>query len=384
MTNKYPKFGDEVDYQLYDFDAHQKVCKQHIDNVFFINYISEKGELGKCSYCNKNLKVVDLSEILELIVVGIDYLYEDPVNSRYLNKDGKHGYDGNTFGFYELWEDFALEITKDELSEDIYQYLENDSIYCEKNEYTSEEEYLGELWNLFKHTVKHKARFVFYFEKIFSNYLFTDPIAILSQVQNSILALNLLMQIPAGTRLYRCRQHTLDTPVKEAKDMASAPQEYSKANGRMNPAGISMFYSSQHKDLTIKEVVNFTDSTKSYYSTAIFYTQENLKLVDLTNIPKSPSIFDEVNNRYIDELAFLNSFIDDITKPIHENDSIIEYIPTQIVTEYIRFNPELNVDGIIYPSSKDGNFNNIVLFYNHEESQEKLRYSKRSLKRYSI
>lgn len=57
----------------------------------------------------------------------------------------------------------------------------------------------------------------------------------------------------------------------------------------------------------------------------------------------------------------------DISKPVNPLDSSIEYIPTQIVTEYIRFNPNLKADGIIYPSSKGKSMENIVLFKNQEE-----------------
>ena len=69
---------------------------------------------------------------------------------------------------------------------------------------------------------------------------------------------------------------------------------------------------------------------------------------------------------------------------INKEDSIIEYIPTQIVTEYIRFNPTLDVDGIVYPSSKDSSLKNIVLFYDHKESLEKLNFSETSLKTMKI
>lgn len=384
MSKRYFKPGDDFDFHLYDFDADEMICKKHINDVFFKDFISKNGKDGICTYCKKRMKVAELSDVLRLIVAGIDYLYEDPVDSRYLNKEGRHGYDGNTFGFYELWEDLALDITHPELAEDIYNYLDNESIYCVRNEFTSEEEYLGEIWNLFKNTVKHKARYVFHFKDTFSNYLFTDPAVILDQVQNSIIKLNLFAEMPENSRLYRCRQHNLSTPVLESKDMTSAPIEFSKANGRMNPAGISMFYCSLKKDLTIKEVVDASDTSKPYYSTAIFYTKENIKLVDLTNLPSASSIYDQANNGHNEVLSFLNNFIADISKPIHSNDSIIEYIPTQIVTEYIRFNPELDVDGIIYPSSKEPSSSNIVLFYDHEESLEKLTYSKASLKKVKI
>lgn len=144
----------------------------------------------------------------------------------------------------------------------------------------------------------------------------------------------------------------------------------------MNPAGISMFYCSQNKNLTIKEVVDFDSKTKLFYTTAIFRNIYELKLVDLSKLPEPPSIFDNEESPNIEVLNFLREFVIDISKPIDNNDSITEYIPTQVVTEYLRFNPALNVDGIIYPSAKDNTFTNIVLFYDDEKCMANLKYSR--------
>lgn len=107
MPQYYPKFGDDVDFQLYDFNTTKKLCKKHIEVPFFKNYIGSNGQFDRCDYCGQNRKIVDLSNILRLIIVGIDYLYEDPVNSRYLNKDGEHGFDGNTMDLYDMWENLG-------------------------------------------------------------------------------------------------------------------------------------------------------------------------------------------------------------------------------------------------------------------------------------
>ena len=71
---------------------------------------------------------------------------------------------------------------------------------------------------------------------------------------------------------------------------------------------------------------------------------------------------------------FLKAFAKDISKHIHKNDTSIEYVPTQVITEYIKFNPTLKVDGIIYPSAKDNNVSNYVLFMDNEQSLEKLNF----------
>ena len=376
------KPGDDFDVEQYNFNTSEFVCANHLQNNFINKKIKEVGDKGICSYCNKKRIVVELSEILKLIVIGIEYLFEDPNDSRYYNKDGEHGFDGNTFDFYDLWyEDYLdLRIVDDQLIENIYSYLSNDSLYCYIDEYTSESDYLDSIWTEFKDTVKHKARFVFHFKDLFKGSDYSDPIDILNKVQNSILKYNLISELPTNTILYRARQHSKPKEISKAYEMASAPILLSKANGRMNPAGISMFYCSRNKDLTLKEVVDFKDAQRPYYTTVIFRNNEKLRLVDLSFLPELGSVFDETTNRERETLTFLKDFIDDISKPIDYNDSIIEYIPTQIVTEYIRFNPKLNVDGIIYPSSKDSSEYNIVIFYNHEESLEKLTFSESSLK----
>lgn len=64
----------------------------------------------------------------------------------------------------------------------------------------------------------------------------------------------------------------------------------------------------------------------------------------------------------------------EITKPIDKNPGI-EYVPTQIFTEYIRFLNIYHIDGIIYRSSLTGG-RNIVLFYDNETSTDILQLEK--------
>ncbi|WP_100430358.1 RES family NAD+ phosphorylase [Flavobacterium sp. 1] len=112
---------------------------------------------------------------------------------------------------------------------------------------------------------------------------------------------------------------------------------------------------------------------------SLFYYKKKIKLVDLTKLPDYPSAFDSKNNWQIETIHFLKDFIKDISKPIHDNIAIIDYVPTQIVTEYIRFNPQLKIDGLIYPSSKDNEKENYVLFMDHEESIENLNFFPKSI-----
>jgi hypothetical protein len=376
------KPGDYVDFELYNLDTTEFVCANHLDDKFIQKKIRKEGKTSKCTYCNKTRIVVPISILLETIITGIDYLFEDPGDSRYLNKESRHGYDGDTFNFIDILYDDKLDlnITDDNLYEDIYKYLNNDSIYCDKTEFYSESDDLDNLWTHFKETVKYKARFVYYFKDVFKDFQYVDPYYILDRIQRSIQKFNLVTELSKNTKLYRTRQHSNIGDVNEASDIASAPKNLAKAYGRMNPSGISMFYCSKDKDLTIAEVVDRQSIENFFYTTAIFRNKNKIRLVDLCNIPNIGSIFDDSENKERETLFFLKEFVNDISKPITSEDSIIDYIPTQIVTEYIKFNSKLNVDGIIYPSSKINGGNNIVLFYNHEESINNLDFKKSSLK----
>lgn len=247
---------------------------------------------------------------MKLIVVGIDYLFEDPNEFKYYDKDAETGFDGDNFYFEELfYERLDLEIVESKLSDDIFNYLNNDSLYYSKDEYGSHSEYLSDLWQLFKTTVKHKARYVFYYTGVFSEYNLSDPISILTDVQESIQKFKLFRNLSASEPLYRCRQHQLKNEVKEAKDLASPPNILCKAHNRMSAVGISMFYCSTNKKVCIDEVVDEKDLSKPFYTTGYFTDKSDLNLVDLTNLPSIPSIYDADNNKYRDTIFFLQKFI---------------------------------------------------------------------------
>ncbi|GAA3607835.1 HEPN-associated N-terminal domain-containing protein [Flavivirga amylovorans] len=208
-TKRYLKPGDVE--EGYYFDIGTYVCKNHFNDCFLNEYIGKQGEKGICSYCNKRLIVIELEAVLTLIAVGLDYVYEDPANGRYLNKDSEYGFDGNVQPFEEIWWDdpFDLRIEDDKLLEDVSNQLSTGQLYCERNEFGSHEEYLDDLWNHFKEVLKHKARFAFHFSETFQQWNLSDPADILHQVEATILKHNMITILKTKTILYRTRQHTI-------------------------------------------------------------------------------------------------------------------------------------------------------------------------------
>lgn len=67
--------------------------------------------------------------------------------------------------------------------------------------------------------------------------------------------------------------------------------------------------------------------------------------------------FDEKNFNIL--LTDVYEFITDISKPINESDTLLEYVSTQIMAEYIW---SQGYDGFIFDSSQNKGGENLVLF----------------------
>lgn len=79
----------------------------------------------------------------------------------------------------------------------------------------------------------------------------------------------------------------------------------------------------------------------------------------------------------------VRDFTKDVKKDGKEH---IEYVPTQVVTEFFRYsfnkNRKYKIDGIIYPSSKNNKNEALVFFWDNEESEKLLNL--KSLKKEKI
>ena len=145
--------------------------------------------------------------------------------------------------------------------------------------------------------------------------------------------------------------------------MGPPPSHLARA-GRMNPAGISYFYLALEKETALAEVVSGSPCSAAI---ARFDISRDLRVLDLTNIPTLPSIFDYSRRKEREGLIFLHKFVNEITKPVrkdgHEH---IEYVPSQVVSEYFalvfQINEGQHLDGILYPSAVRKNGRNLVLF----------------------
>ena len=166
--------------------------------------------------------------------------------------------------------------------------------------------------------------------------------------------------------------------------MSSPPIEYAIVPNRMSPAGISMFYCAFDSETAKKETIDKSIKLKKYNTIVTFENIEDIFVIDFSKLPVT-SIFDYKKLKWYYPLSFLREFVSDLSCSIkHDGKEHIEYVPTQIVTEYFRFPfneyKKNKIEGIIYPSSKNKNYNSCVLFYNNDECLKKLAFMESTLK----
>lgn len=371
----------------------KQVCNRHIDEYAIRNFIRRNAEDGTCDYCGRETKVVELEKLVIFLMETVCSFYTDPAD--FMSYNGREGgylgalYDSNEI----LQEHFQLDITERELFNDVFGSIDLSREWGNEFDYRdSPADTLKFSWDYFKDVVQHRSRYYFGMAKDLNSIDYKlMPEEILKEIGKNIKKYHLIKTMPESTPLFRCRQHKgNDISVKYAGGMTSPPQAFATQPNRMSPAGISMFYGAFEEETAIIETVQLEKRENRFYTTAIFNTKRELNIIDLSALPKVPSPFDVTRRNHYYALIFLNNFVKDLAKPLLDKNMVhIDYIPTQIITEYFRFPfsdrlPEAQrIDGIIYPSSRNGK-KACVLFFDNEESLEALSFDPLSIKRVKI
>lgn len=195
-----------------------------------------------------------------------------------------------------------------------------------------------------------------------------NPYDILYEIGSNVDRLNLVISLPVSTDFVRVRVSENNVGYSTVAELGPPPVNKCVSSNRMSPAGIPMFYGAFNEATALAETTKETDH---YATVGTFKTMREIKVLDLTKLPFVPSIFDRKKRDDRQPIFFMRDFLRDFTKPVDKNGSEhIEYVPTQVVTEYFRHiyrhNDKKKLDGIIYPSSVSKGGKACVLFCNAE------------------
>lgn len=133
-----------------------------------------------------------------------------------------------------------------------------------------------------------------------------------------------------------------------------------------------MFYGAFAEETAIAEVYDCPVKPKRIVSVGRFENLRALRLLDFTKLPSYPSIFNGQTQDERGPLRFLHHFVWDSTRGITKDGrEHIEYVPTQVVTEFFRHiltdGDGNHFDGLLYPSAKHEGGICCVIFFSNED-----------------
>jgi len=359
----------------YSSPGDKYVCRDCINDYAIQEFIDGEAEEFTCSYCGKTSDKIPIAahidNVIEFILDGIETEYDDPRNGVSWESAEGGWVGAEVLDTSEiLFQIIGLEIEDEELSDDITQSILQDE-WCRNDPYgmRKEDEWYMD-WEDFSKQVKYQVRYIFYRIKKRRNKYFEnrqEPYEILDKLAQLVRDLNLIKPLPRRNVIFRARRNKGNRKFVNVNDLG--PPKNPKQPNRMSPAGIPMFYGSMDENTALDEI---RDEKSKYITVAAWKILRKMKFLDLTSLPPIPSLFDQDRNYLRPPIIFLHSFLSDFAKRIQKDgNEHIEYVPTQIVTEYFRhiFRDEKGkpIQGIIYPSSLRPNSQSIVLFCQSED-----------------
>ena len=341
------------------------VCPRCFEDSDLKARIRRDGSKGRCAFCDRRTcYALPVDEIAAFIEERMRAFYGSAVDQLpYDSREG--GYQGVTWDTWDLlFDEIGLCLTtedEDSLRSALLEHIEDD-VWCEYDWLVLEpDDSMRSSWRTFCEVTKGGRRFFFHAFGGGDRYRGPDERTageFLVELRQTIERLGLVREIDPGTSLFRVRGQE-DPPFHlVASQLGPPPAQVCLQSNRMNPPGIPMFYGAETEQLALREA----DATRPVM--ARFETVRPLRIIDLASLPDPRGFFSEASREDIKGLSFLRSLSEAFAEPVERSNRVnVDYIPTQIVTEFLRDRPfgGQPVQGIRYVSAKGGGAN-VVLF----------------------
>lgn len=348
------------------------VCYECFGDNAIREFIKDNAVEPFCSFCGKRSKKeisAPLKDVVSFMELCIQEEYDDPANCLpYESAEG--GYQGETWEIYELLRDeIELHLPKDDdqkLLQTICDSFEQD-LWCQRDPFgLNKEQFARFSWERFCDVVKHKLRYFFTKEKSNHDRETLTPLQTLENIFEYSKKIGLFVPLEAGVKLFRARHKKKGWILRTALELGPPSVELAIQANRMSPPGIVMFYLSDSPETALRETAN----KPGRFVVGCWKTSREAIILDLTKIPVIPTLFEKISDSLEYDprrvLIFLHEVSREISKPIPRNDRInIDYVPTQVVTEYIKtrlLSKKRKIEGIRYPSSVHPGHVSYVLF----------------------
>ena len=373
-----------------------RVCFECISEEYLQKQIIGSNDIFTCDECNNpGNPTIEFDVLAEMIHVVLEkYYYLTPENPEgyefFLAKEGAWERSGEMLE--HLIEDLAGVSSK--LANEIIYHLSNQHDANEKDAlydgqlYSGDPYYaesdietfpLSESWRNFKNTIYQEARFFNEQAKTILDDIFKGVGSVKTPEGGSVIR-----TITEEVVFYRSRvalsNQSLEEILKNLPSSIGPPNSEIAGTGRMNAQGISVFYGALDKATCLAEV---RAPVGSHVVTGRFSPVRKMRLLDLSRMQdarfETGSAFNEEHMKSVARLHFLRELTRELSAPVMPGSESREYLPTQVVAEYLAVHPALKLDGLIFNSSqtpavKDANNSelgkNVLLFYRASSLRE--------------
>lgn len=363
-----------------------KVCADCIGEDYLKKWITKSGEVTRCDYCDSDVKpTVEIEDLAEQVhsVLEKHFYMTSPEPEGIDLLAAKEGY----------WEQPGEPVTyvimnlvnsSEEIAEAIVEYLSSQYDPCGKDAlidpspYASDSQYeerpidtyeFQESWSTFRKEMLANSRFFNQAARGMLEYLFRGIEQLTTRDGQPVVRV-----LRASDCIYRARVAKTDDELTKilsgAPQSLGAPPGIHASAGRMNAEGISVFYGATDAETCIAEI---RAPVGSMVVIGQFHPVRDLRVLDLTLLGKvflQGSFFDSEHTESMSRVHFLKRVVDELSQPVLPGAEAREYLPTQVVAEYLGTHVDMKLDGVVFASSQTTRLDN------HEQSADEDSYGK--------
>jgi hypothetical protein len=370
--------GDELEVTSSEPAEGYAVCAGCFRDDDIQAFIRSNADSNACDFCRRRsrsrLIAAPLDEVFDFMFTAVERDFDRAVNA--LGWDGEDGgYQGAHWDSQELLEEIGLELPNDDgRLFDILTECLGDEVWCQRHPYSlREDERLIGSWEDFCSSIKHERRY-FFLRKMKNRFdrQYLAPADLLRFISKTVKEHELVKKLPKGSLVYRARQQKAGQILRSPYDFGPPPVELAIRPNRMSPAGIVMFYGSDKRETAVAEI---DDDPTLGIAVGTFQTTRDATVLDLTRLPRRLGFFEQQSDssdvdRYA--LEFLHSFVKSLAAKVRPGArEHIDYVPTQVVTEWFRTafrHRRKAIDGIRYTSAQRDGGRSLVLFADRDDT----------------
>lgn len=369
-----------------------RVCADCVGEQFLKAEIVRTGEDATCHYCACGGKTMLLEELADRVQKAFQQHYErtadqpDGFESAMLS-DRESTYEWERRGEQTVYAIASAADIDETIAEDIRvilserHYDHDNAMIGEENEFakdahyaatkTDDHEFQSE-WNVFENDIKTAARFFSNSARATLERVFKDVRTHRTQCGKSVIT----QAGPQATikQLFRARVFQSDEKLREAlmrPDLEIGPPPPDAAlPGRMNPAGIAVFYGALDVVSALSEV---RPPVGSNVVTARFDLLQPVQLLDvdgLRDVFVEGSIFDPGYLPRLQHGKFLGHLSANMSRLVLPAEERSGYLVTQVIADYLA-NVE-KLDGILYRSAQSNTSAANAVLFHHAAAVEPL------------